>query len=121
MNKIALAILAAALPMTAATAMPVSTFLAKSEALMKKGPMAVFSGDLGLLRSEMKTSVAQLRAEQAAARKAGRKPASCMPQKVVVRPNELLDYLRAIPAAERGMPMKEALGGWMVKKYPCPA
>lgn len=44
MNKIALAILAAALPLTVVTAMPVSTFLAKSEALMKKGPMAVFSG-----------------------------------------------------------------------------
>ena len=121
MNKIALAILAAALPMTAAMTMPVSTFLAKSEALMKKGPMAVFSGDLGLLRGEMRTSFTQLRAEQVAARKAGRKPASCMPEKVGVNPNELLGHLRTIPAAQRGMPMKDALGGWMAKKYPCPA
>ena len=120
MNKFALAIVAVALP-ASATAMPVSTFLAKSEALMKKGPMAVFSGDIGLLRGEMKTSFGQLRAEQIAARKAGAKPASCMPDKVGVKPNELLGYLRSIPAAQRGMPMKDALGGWMAKKYPCPA
>lgn len=68
----------------------------------------------------MKTGFTQLRAEQAAAHKAGRKPASCMPEKVGVKPDELLSYLRTILAAERGMPMKDALGGWMAKKYPCP-
>lgn len=105
----------------AAAAMPVSTFLAKADALMKKGPMAVFSGDIGLLKGEMKISFAQLRAEQVAARKAGRRPDSCMPAKVGVSPNELLGHLRAIPVAQRGMPMKDALGTWMQKKYPCPA
>jgi len=106
---------------TAAVAMPVSTFLAKADALMKKGPMAVFSGDIGLLKGEMTTSFAQLRAEQVAARKAGRKPELCMPAKVGVRPNELLGHLRAIPAAQRRMPLKDALGTWMQKKYPCPS
>lgn len=105
----------------AADAMPVSTFLAKSDALMKKGTMAVFSSDLGLLRGEVKTSFARLRAEQAAARKAGRTPASCMPAKVPVAANALLDHLRTIPAAQRGMQVKEALGGWMAQRYPCPA
>lgn len=109
-----------ALP-AAAWAMPVSTFLAKADALMKKGPMAVFSGDIGLLKGEMKASFAQLRAEQTAARKAGRRPDTCMPAKVGVRPDELLGYLRAIPIAQRGMPMKDALGTWMQKKHPCPA
>lgn len=116
-----LAILALLMLPATAVAMPVATFLAKADALMKKGPMAVFSGDIGLLKGEMKTSFAQLRADDVAARKAGRKPASCMPAKVGVRPNELLDHLRTIPVAQRGMPMKAALGTWMQKKFPCPA
>lgn len=120
MLRLIVGLLATALVATSASAMDVATFLAKAEALMKKGPMAVFSGDIGLLKAEMKTGFTQLRSEQVAARKAGRKPASCMPAKVGVSPNELLGHLRSIPASQRGMPMKEALGSWMQKKYPCP-
>jgi hypothetical protein len=41
--------LAAAMPLTAASAMPVSTFLDKANRLEKKGPAALFSSDLKLL------------------------------------------------------------------------
>ena len=46
MRRIAFALLVAALPATAlqAQTMPVSTFLAKADALKSKGPLAVFPG-----------------------------------------------------------------------------
>ena len=105
----------------AGQAMPVSTFLTKSEALMKKGPMAVFSGDLGLLKKEMQRSGGQLKAERLAAVKAGQKPAFCPPAKASMSPNELLNHLRAVPAAQRNMPFKAAYRSFLVKKFPCPA
>ena len=121
MNKFALAFLLVALPLDAAAAMPVSTFLTKSEALMKKGPMAVFSSDLGVLKKEMQRSGGQIRAEQAAVVKAGGKPAYCLPAKASMTPNELLNHLRAIPAGQRGMPFKAAYKSFLVGKYPCSA
>ncbi len=114
---------AAALPLTAASAqsMPVSEFLAKADALEKKGAMALFSGDIGKLKAEIVNSGKQLRAEQDAARKAGRKPATCLPEKAKVNSTELLAHFRALSPAERGVPVKAAFAGLMRKKYACPA
>jgi len=121
MKKLVLATTLAAAPLTAAAAMPVSTFLAKAEALQKKGAMALFSGDIGILKKELKTSSAQLKAERAAAVKAGRKPDFCPPEKASLNSNELLGHLRAIPAPQRGMPFKAAYKSFLVRKFPCPA
>jgi len=110
-------------PMSAlhAQSMPVSQFLGKAEALEKKGMRALFSSDIGVLKAEVMNSGKQLRAEQEAALKAGRKPATCLPKKAQMNSNELLAYLRAIPPAQRNMPIKAAFAGLMRKKYPCPA
>jgi len=48
-------------------AMPLSEFLPKAEALQRKGAMALFSSDMGLLKTELKSAGAQLRAERLAA------------------------------------------------------
>ena len=104
-----------------AQSMPISEFLAKADALQKKGPMALFSGDIGKLKAEVVNSGKQLRAEQEAARKAGRKPATCLPEKANVTSTELLAHFRAVPPAERGVPVKTAFAGLVRKKYPCPA
>jgi hypothetical protein len=123
MRKILIVALAAAVPLTPllAQTMPVSDFLAKADALRKKGPMALFSGDIGKLKGEVVNSGKQLRAEQAAAQKAGRKPATCMPAsgKASVSQNDLLSHFRAIPPAQRNMTVKAAFAGLMRKKYPC--
>lgn len=121
MRKLLIAVLAAQLPLTPSfgQSMPVSEFLAKADALQKKGPLALFSGDIGKLKAEVVNSGKQLRAEQTGARKAGRKPATCMPEKASVNSNELLAHLRSIPPAERGMPIKAAFADLMRKKYPC--
>jgi hypothetical protein len=121
MKKTVLAMALALAPLTAAAAMPVSTFLAKAEALQKKGPMALFSSDIGVLKKEMKTSGAQIKAERTAAMKAGRKPDFCPPAKASMTSDELLNHLRAIPAAQRGMPFKAAYKSFLVRKFPCPA
>ncbi len=123
MYKLAVAMLIAAVPVAAAQAqsMPVSAFLAKADALQKKGMMAMFSGDIGVLKREIVNSGKELRAEQDAAAKAGRKPATCMPAKVSMNTNELLTHFRSIPPQQRAMPVKAALAGLMRKKHPCPA
>ena len=123
MRKLLIAALAAASPLAPASAqsMPISEFLAKADALQKKGPMALFSGDIGKLKAEVVNSSKQLRAEQEAARKAGRKPATCLPEKANVTSTELLAHFRAVPPAERGVPVKTAFAGLVRKKYPCPA
>ena len=125
MRKIAFGLLIAALPATAlhAQAMPVSTFLAKAEALKKKGPLALLSGDLKLLKSELQNSVVALRAENRAAKAAGRKPAFCPPEgKASLNSGEVLSHFQSIPAAQRPrMRVREATRSLMATKYPCPA
>lgn len=120
MKKLVCALALLAAP-GAANAMNVATFLAKAEALQKKGAMALFSSDIGLLKKEFGSAGKQLRAEQLAAQKAGRKPAYCLPPKAAVNSNELLAHFRSIPPARRGISVKTALGEMMAKKYPCPS
>jgi hypothetical protein len=122
LRHIAAALLLTAAPLSAlqAQAMPVSNFLAKAEALKKKGPMALFSSDIGLLKKEIQNSAKALRAEQIAAQKAGRKPPVCMPAKAAVNSNELLAHFNSIPAAQRSMSVQAGFAGLIRKKYPCP-
>ncbi len=123
MRHFALALLLAATPMTAlhAQSMPISTFLAKADALKKKGAMALFSSDMGLLKKEIENSGKAVRAEQAAAQKAGRKLPYCMPPKASFSSNELLAHLNSIPPAQRNMPVQAGFASLVRKKYPCPA
>lgn len=123
MRKSLIIALAAAVPLTPlfAQTMPVSEFLTKADALQKKGAMALFSGDIGKLKAEVQNSGKQLRAEQVAAQKAGRKPATCLPIKAEMNSSELLAHFRSIPPAQRNMTVKAAFAGLMRKKYPCPA
>lgn len=119
MRKLAGMMLLVAVP-SALNAMPLSEFLPKAEALQKKGAMALFSSDMGLLKNELKAAGAQLRAERLSAAQAGRKPAYCPPPKGGLNPNELVTYLQTIPPAQRGMSFKDAYKSFLIKKYPCP-
>ena len=123
MRKLPIIALMACVPMTPllAQSMPVSEFLAKADALQKKGAMALFSADIGKLKAEIVNSGKQLRAEQEAARAAGRTPATCMPErdKAKVTSTELIAHFKTIPPAQRNVPVKTAFAGLMRKKYPC--
>ncbi len=120
-RKFNLAMLLGAAPLGAlqAQSMPVSQFLAKADALQKKGALALLSSDFRLLKREIQSSGRQLRAEQNAARRTGRKPATCLPPKADMNSSELLAHFRSIPPEQRNMPVKTALAGLMRKKYPC--
>src|SRR3954452_23863469 len=100
MKKLIAAALLAGVPLGAASAMPVSTFLQKEDALQAKGMMALFSGDYSLLKAEVTDASGQLRAERLAARAAGRRPAYCPPEpQGSLDSKELLAAFRTIPPA----------------------
>ncbi|HLL58947.1 MAG TPA: hypothetical protein VK391_03545 [Allosphingosinicella sp.] len=103
--------------------MPVSTFLAKANALKSKGALAVFSGDLKLLKAEVNNSAKAYGNDVKAARKAGKLTHSCPPAgtKLSMNSDELLGYFNSIPPAQRNMSVKTAFYGLMKKKFPCPA
>ena len=116
----ALAALAAPSALLAAPGdMSVAAFLGKADALKAKGAMALFSGDIGVLKSEGKAAGAAYRAQLQAERAAGR-PSSCPPKGTKMNSDELLTFLRSYPAAVRPqVPMKQAIADFFVRKYPC--
>ena len=105
---------------SAALAMPATTFLAKAEALMAKGPLALFSSDVVLLKQEATQSATQLKAERLALLAQHRPTAYCPPAKSGIGSDELLASLRRIPAPELArMQFKDAFRHILAQKYPC--
>ena len=122
MRKLAMVLLLALVPVTAAQAqsMPVSTFLAKADGLKKKGPLALLSRDYKLLKAEIGNSAKALRTQQVADQKAGKRPATCMPASVEVEAGELLRHFQSVPAAQqRSTSVKAAFASFVNKKHPC--
>ncbi|HEX8214506.1 MAG TPA: hypothetical protein VF582_03430 [Allosphingosinicella sp.] len=123
MRKVAFFILLAAAPISAASAqnMPLNQFLARATALEKKGPMALFSSDMGRLKKEMQNSGLALRDERRAAVRAGSKPAFCPPAKQAgFSPREILGHFRSIPASQRArMTTKDGFRSLLANRYPC--
>jgi hypothetical protein len=111
-----------ALAPVAATAMPVSTFLAKADKLQKKGPLAMFSGDLRLLMRQVQTDAAELKAENKAAAAAGRPKAYCTaPGGVKLSNRDILSAMQAVPPAQRDRTStKDALRAYFARRFPCP-
>ena len=115
------AVALACAPVCAAEAMTVADFLTRSDALQKKGAMALFSSDLGLLKREVTTAAAELRGERLAAEKAGRRPPYC-PNVASAKmgPDQLLAIMRAVPPTDRPrLQVKDALRAHFVRTLPC--
>ena len=119
--RIAFALVALATPV-AAPAMPVATFLGKAEGLKKKGPLALFSGDLKLLTNEIKANSLQLRAENQAAVKAGRPKTYCTPGTgVSLTDKDILAAMQAVPPQQRASTStKDAMRAYLARRFPCP-
>jgi hypothetical protein len=115
---VAIAALAAA---SSASAMPVSTFLAKADALKSKGPFALFSGDLKLLMSQVKGDFAQLRAERLATQAAHRPTAFCPPSGgIKMSDKDIMGAMQAVPPANRATTdTRDALRAYMARRFPC--
>lgn len=120
MKKFLIAAALVVVPVTAAHAMTVAVFLQKAEALKRRGPLALLSSDLGLLKTEVRTAAAQLKSEREGAVRAGRRPAFCPPANVSLNAEEVLNHMRSIPAAHRPrMEVRDALRMYMARRYPC--
>ena len=100
--------------------MPVSTFIEKADRLQKKGPLALFSGDLKLLTKQVKADFASLRSERLAAKAAGKATAWCPPEKVAMTDKDVMAAMRAVPPSARAQTdTRGALRAMMVRRYPC--
>jgi hypothetical protein len=120
--KLLAASLLVCVPLGAAHAMDVATFLAKADAVQKKGMMALMSSDYKLLKKEIVDQSQVLRAERLAAERAHRKPAYCPPAKSGLGSPEILAAFRSIPVAQRPRTdVKDALRALLARKYPCRA
>jgi hypothetical protein len=108
-------------PPTAASAMPVSQFLAKAEQLQAQGMTSIFSSDYKLLENEVLRSLFVLRDERLAAKAAGRPQAYCPPPSgPTLYNNEILAAMRAVPPDQRDrLEIKDALRPLLARKYPC--
>lgn len=103
----------------AAAAITVETFLAKVAGLKAKGPLALFSGDIGLLKRESAAAVAGIAADKKARAAAGRPPVHCAPDKAKMSASEMIAGLQSIPAPERRIPLQEGFSRVIARKYPC--
>jgi hypothetical protein len=120
MKRIVIAGIICLLPTTAA-AMDLTTFLAKKNGVMRKGPFGLLSGDYKLITAELTNSNKALRAERLAALQAGDRPAYCPPQKNNLPPPKLFARLESIPAGQRpNLQLKDALRIVYAREWPCP-
>ncbi len=116
----AIAALTLATPTFAAAGdMSVAAFLAKADALEKKGAMAMFSSDLKVLKAEGTAASKAYRARLDRERAAG-KPSSCPPKGTSIDSKDLLAHLRSYPVAARPTTtLRTAMAHMFIKKYPC--
>ena len=110
---------AASLWTTGASAMTVQEFLT-SASRIPQNPTALLRADTRRLMNETKQAFVTVRSEQVAAQGAGRRPATCMPEKVGVSPDAILARFNAIPAARRNISVTQAVREWMAAEHPCP-
>lgn len=106
---------------TAAEAMSVREFLAIADRLPQNATAALRPEGRRLI-NEVSSSVHAVRNEQAAAVRAGRSPAYCIPPAGSgITPEGLLARLRAVPQGRRDIPVRQAIREWMIERWPCSA
>ncbi len=103
----------------AAAAITVETFLAKVAGLKAKGPLALFSGDIGLLKRESAAAVSGMTAQKKARAAAGQPPLYCAPAKSSMTANDMIAGLQQIPPHERRITLQDGFTRVIARKYPC--
>ena len=100
--------------------MTVAAFLDTADDI-PRNPTAMLRADTRRLLSEIRTATRTVRAEQDAARAAGRAPRTCMPERVSLDADSLLARFNAIPVSRRTITVTQAMREWMAEEHPCPA
>ena len=109
--------------LAAAQSMNAEMFYQRSNKLMSKGPMALFSrGEIKVLMGEAERAIQAARARRLAEVAAGRPPRSCPPKgPQPMNSSDFMKRLGAIPAAERAkIDMTEAMTRITAARFPCP-
>ncbi len=104
--------------------MRLDTFLEKAERLERRGPLALFSSDIGLLKGEVEASGELYRQRIAADRAAGRAAHSCPPPRgsdgAALNSDDLLAHFRSYPASRRSaISVRQAFFDMMQRRFPC--
>ena len=121
MKKVTLILAAvASLWASGASAMTVQEFLT-SASRIPRNPTALLRSDTRRLMNEVQQAFSAVRGEQDAARTAGRRPATCIPEKVSLSADALLARFNAIPPARRSISVTQAVREWMAAEHPCPS
>jgi hypothetical protein len=108
-----------ALAAGAAHAMTVREFLVIAERLPRNAS-AVLRPDGRRLVNEVSGAVNRIKAEQAAAQRAGRVPAHCIPARGTgITPQDLMARFESLPADRRDQTVTEAIRRWMAERHPC--
>ncbi|MFI8680968.1 hypothetical protein ACIGFJ_01250 [Brevundimonas diminuta] len=110
-----------ALP-SAAAAMTVQEFLTSANRI-PRNPTALLRSDTRRLMNEINGAFKAVRDDQVAAKAAGRRSATCIPEgaKISLSPDMILNRFNAIPAQRRSISVNQAVREWMAEEYPCPA
>lgn len=117
---VAAALALSALP-GAAAAMTVQEFLTSANRI-PRNPTALLRSDTRRLMNEFSGAFKAVRADQAAAKAAGRRSATCTPEgKISLSAEQILNRFNAIPAQRRNISVNQAVREWMAEEHPCPA
>ena len=105
----------------AAAAMTVQEFLTTANRI-PRNPTALLRSDTRRLMNEIGGAFKGVRDDQAAAKAAGRRSATCIPDgKISLSAEQILNRFNAIPAQRRNISVNQAVREWMAEEYPCPA
>ena len=121
MRKSVLVLLCAAAPSAAfAQEMPLSEYLSRTDALMKKVHNQA-SPEYMALRDEINGALVRAQNERRIARKEGRAPTACLPAGRPATSNaEVAKHFASIPAEERqNLSVGKAFMQLMERKFPC--
>jgi hypothetical protein len=107
-----------------ASAMTVSAFLTRADALKAKGALAMFQRDeIKALTVEVQSAADAFRADAGRAKASGDRALGCpRPKgKAKIGSNDLIESFRAIPAERRKtVSVKSGFYEMMKSRYPCP-
>lgn len=108
---------------TAAQSMSAEVFHKRATALMKKGPMALFSrGEIKALMTEGQAAGKKAGEQRRAAVIASKPPRYCPPEGAKLDHSDFMKRLGAIPQAERTrIDMTEATTRILAARFPCSA
>jgi len=102
----------------------VADVLSKSDALQKKGMLAIFSSDVGAIKAEANRDIQAFAATLQAANRAHRPLPACPPRdsngwKFTFNTDEVLKFYRSIPPQQRAISPVQGFAEFMRIRYPC--